>query len=80
MSNLLYDSLFGCHAGDTKPFLIYDNGEMICVIDVVVLPRRPPPIPRDEELEELLLQDENAKKVDAGTTQGPAYIKFIEER
>ncbi|MEK9745076.1 MAG: malonyl-CoA synthase [Candidatus Puniceispirillum sp.] len=26
MSNLLYDRLFGCHAGETKPFLIFADG------------------------------------------------------
>jgi malonyl-CoA/methylmalonyl-CoA synthetase len=26
MSNLLFDRLFGCHAGDTKPFLIFADG------------------------------------------------------
>ena len=29
MSNLLYDSLFGCHAGDDKPFLIFADGSQI---------------------------------------------------
>ena len=29
MSNLLYDSLFGCHAGDDKPFLVFANGSQI---------------------------------------------------
>ena len=26
MSNLLYDSLFDCHVGDDKPFLIFADG------------------------------------------------------
>ena len=29
MSNLLYDSLFGCHAGDAKPFLIFADGRSL---------------------------------------------------
>ena len=29
MSNLLYDSLFGCHAGVGKPFLIFADGGQI---------------------------------------------------
>ena len=29
MSNLLYDSLFACHAGDDKPFLIFADGSQI---------------------------------------------------
>jgi len=29
MSNLLYDSLFGCHAGDAKPFLIFADGRRL---------------------------------------------------
>ena len=29
MSNLLYDSLFGCHAGDNKPFLTFADGGQI---------------------------------------------------
>ena len=29
MSNLLYDSLFGCHIGDDKPFLIFADGRTI---------------------------------------------------
>ena len=29
MSNLLYDSLFGCHAGDDKPWLTFDDGSEI---------------------------------------------------
>ena len=29
MSNLLYDSLFGCHAGADKPFLIFADGSQI---------------------------------------------------
>ena len=29
MSNLLYDSLFGCHSGDDKPFLTFADGSEI---------------------------------------------------
>ena len=29
MSNLLYDSLFGCHAGDEKPLLTFTDGSQI---------------------------------------------------
>ena len=29
MSNLLYDSLFGCHADDAKPFLIFADGRSL---------------------------------------------------
>ena len=29
MSNLLYDLLFGCHAGDDKPFLTFADGGQI---------------------------------------------------
>ena len=29
MSNLLYDSLFGCHTGDDKPFLNFADGNEI---------------------------------------------------
>ena len=29
MSNLLYDSLFGCHISDDKPFLIFADGRTI---------------------------------------------------